>query len=235
MDEWRFPRSGGQRYPSEVDAGGMPRHSHTLTFVGLAVLAWLGPISSAAERTAGRGDAGEHQVLMVAPEPGRVVSGLVNWTAQVPGSAPARVDFLVDGRVEWTEFYRPYTFSGDGGTWNTLKVKNGEHVLAVRIRGQNGSEALHRTLVEVRNPDPEQEPAAGEETLAHSFGGTVWNSGLSGVPVNKVNETFYDVRYAFGGGAAWAVGTNGTILKTTTHHLFPATSGQPRVPASATR
>jgi len=71
---------------------------------------------------------------------------------------PARVDFLVDGRVEWTEFYRPYTFSGDGGTWNTLKVKNGEHVLSVRIRGQNGSEALHRTLVEVRNPDPEQEP-----------------------------------------------------------------------------
>ena len=99
----------------------MPRH--TLTFVGLAVLAWLSPISSAAERTAGRGDAGERQVLMVPPEPGRVVSGLVNWTAQVTGSAPR---FLL--RVRIANFDQ-----GSVECFATVLApdSNGEHVLSV--------------------------------------------------------------------------------------------------------
>jgi N-acetylmuramoyl-L-alanine amidase-like protein/Big-like domain-containing protein len=82
---------------------------------------------------------------------GATVSGFVDWTANVASAAVTRVEFLVDGRVRWTQKQKPYRFGGGDGGWDTTKESNGPHVLTLRVVAKNGSIAGQSLRVTVAN------------------------------------------------------------------------------------
>ncbi|HVU76128.1 MAG TPA: N-acetylmuramoyl-L-alanine amidase [Gaiellaceae bacterium] len=82
-------------------------------------------------------------------EPGADVAGIVPWQATTTGASASRVDFLIDGRVVWSDSRRPFAFAGGRG-WNTTGLANGTHVLTVRASG-GGRLAAQRLVVHVVN------------------------------------------------------------------------------------
>ena len=80
---------------------------------------------------------------------GQVLRGVVPW--KVSTTRARKVDFLVDGRVLWSDSRRPFSFAGGRG-WNTTQLGNGTHVLTVRASGA-GLPATQRLVVRVFNRD----------------------------------------------------------------------------------
>jgi N-acetylmuramoyl-L-alanine amidase len=66
-------------------------------------------------------------------EDGDSLTGVQPWRVRTKG-AVRRVDFIVDGEVLWSDSRKPYAFAAEHG-WNTTRVANGMHVLAVRLAG----------------------------------------------------------------------------------------------------
>jgi hypothetical protein len=83
-------------------------------------------------------------------ESGNTLTGIEPWRVTTKGAA-RRVDFLVDGEVLWSDSRRPFAFAAGHG-WNTTRVANGTHVLALRVTG-NGRTAWKRWTVRVVNHD----------------------------------------------------------------------------------
>jgi hypothetical protein len=65
------------------------------------------------------------------------------------GTKASRVEFLVDGRLEWSDSRPPFAFAGGRGL-NTTGLANGTHVLTVLATG-SGDHAQQRLLVHVVN------------------------------------------------------------------------------------
>ena len=82
---------------------------------------------------------------------GQTLTGIVPWRVATKGSAARRVDFLVDGKVVWSDRRRPFAFARGRG-WNTTQVANGTHTLVVRASG-GGRTATQRLVVRVVNHD----------------------------------------------------------------------------------
>ena len=80
---------------------------------------------------------------------GQVLHGVVPWS--VATSRARKVDFLVDGRLLWSDARRPFAFAGGRG-WNTTQLANGTHVLTIRASG-DGHSAAKRLVVRVANAD----------------------------------------------------------------------------------
>lgn len=80
---------------------------------------------------------------------GADVAGVVPWRVATAGAKASRVDFLVDGRVVWSDSRPPFAFAGGRG-WNTTQLGNGTHVLTVRATG-SGHHAQQRLVVHVVN------------------------------------------------------------------------------------
>ena len=75
----------------------------------------------------------------------------VIWTATATGS-PARIEFLIDGVLSWTEFASPYQFNGDpSGTLNTTTLTNSSHQLKVRAVYSDNTTAEKTVTVTVSN------------------------------------------------------------------------------------
>ena len=83
-------------------------------------------------------------------EPADTLTGIEPWRVTTKGAA-RRVDFLVDGELLWSDSRRPFAFAGGHG-WNTTRVANGPHVLALRVTGR-GRTAWKRWTVRVVNHD----------------------------------------------------------------------------------
>src|SRR6476620_9180541 len=80
----------------------------------------------------------------------------VIWTATPTGS-PARVEFLIDGVVSWTEMVSPYQFNGDpSGTLNTTSLTNSSHQLKVRAVYADNTAAEQTVTVTVSNISTQQ-------------------------------------------------------------------------------
>jgi hypothetical protein len=77
------------------------------------------------------------------------VAGVVPWRVDTSGANASRVDFLIDGKVVWSDSRKPFAFAGGRG-WNTTQVANGTHVLTVRAAGPSSS-ATQRLVVHVVN------------------------------------------------------------------------------------
>lgn len=77
------------------------------------------------------------------------LSGIVPWRIALTGGKVERVDFLVDGRLVWSDSRRPFRFAGGRG-WNTTQVANGQHTLTVRVIGKD-ARAVKRIAVAVHN------------------------------------------------------------------------------------
>ena len=62
-----------------------------------------------------------------------------------------KVDFLVDGRVLWTDHKWPFSFRSHTG-WDTRTVADGRHMLVVRASGRHGYRSRKVVPVRVDNP-----------------------------------------------------------------------------------
>jgi hypothetical protein len=86
------------------------------------------------------------------------------WTAEVQvadGDVVDSVDFLVDGKVRWTEQTPPFSFNDDGQVLAPWLLGAGRHVLAVRASSLNGATARASSRVTVAAVDPKYAELAG--------------------------------------------------------------------------
>lgn len=81
--------------------------------------------------------------------PGARLAGIVPWRAAARGARASRVDFLVDGRVVWSDGRAPFAFAGGRGL-NTTSLANGAHVLSVRAVS-GGHRAVRSVAVTIAN------------------------------------------------------------------------------------
>jgi hypothetical protein len=104
---------------------------------------------------------------------GASVRGLSPWWSGIDASKRWRrgiwkVDFLVDGKVLWTDNVWPFAFRGGGG-WDTRTVANGRHMLSLRVYGRGGYRARKPIPLRVVNPP-----------LALTVAGATENGGVQG-------------------------------------------------------
>ncbi len=93
------------------------------------------------------------------------LSGPVAWTA-VPSAAVTRMDFLIDGATEWTEFIAPYDFNGSpDGKLDPTILTNGPHIFTVVATAADGTKATTTTTltVDVALPPGPDPPSDGSE------------------------------------------------------------------------
>jgi len=81
---------------------------------------------------------------------GQTVTGTVPWRVATSGRRAKRVDFVLDGRVVWSDNRAPYALAGRRG-WNTTRISNGTHVLEARGVDADGRVARWRFPVRVHN------------------------------------------------------------------------------------
>ncbi len=81
-------------------------------------------------------------------DPGATVTGVVPWRVKTKGAKARQVEFLIDGKLVWSDARAPFAFAGGRG-WNTTQVANGRHVLTVRATGDG--HAQQRLVVDVAN------------------------------------------------------------------------------------
>ncbi|MGD9570366.1 MAG: Ig-like domain-containing protein [Thermoleophilia bacterium] len=111
--------------------------------------------------TAGPASAATAGVFSASPKSGSTVSGAIVWEAGAKKpSAISRVDFLVDGKLRWTDRYAPFTYGGDGGRLDTRDLANGNHTLKVTAHETNGSRGSATAKIVVRNTVDKTAPAA---------------------------------------------------------------------------
>jgi len=77
------------------------------------------------------------------------IAGIVPWRVATAGAKATHVDFLVDGRLLWSDSRPPFAFAGGRG-WNTTQLPNGTHTLTVRATG-SGNHAQQTEIVHVVN------------------------------------------------------------------------------------
>lgn len=105
---------------------------------------------------------------------GADVRGTALWWSGVDRSRRRRfgirrVDFLVDGRLLWTDRVWPFAFRGGRG-WDTRTVANGRHLLVVRAYGRRGYRARKLVPVRVVNPPMRLRVAgAGPDGIVHGL------------------------------------------------------------------
>ena len=83
----------------------------------------------------------------------------VEWTARVSGPTDVaidRVEFLLDGKVAWTEHNPPYTFNDDGNVLMPWALEPGTHQLAINVVTASGvATSAPVTVTTDRPPVPE--------------------------------------------------------------------------------
>jgi hypothetical protein len=84
-------------------------------------------------------------------EPDTTLTGVVPWNVDTSGANATRVDFLIDGKVVWSDSRKPFAFAGGRG-WNTTQVTNGTHVLTMRAAGPGGHDAESVVVHVVNHP-----------------------------------------------------------------------------------
>jgi hypothetical protein len=77
------------------------------------------------------------------------LAGIVPWRARTTGGVRS-VEFVVDGRVVWTDRRPPFAFAGGQGL-NTTRLANGPHVLELRAYGDGTRHDITRRTVVVDN------------------------------------------------------------------------------------
>jgi hypothetical protein len=83
---------------------------------------------------------------------GERVGGSVYWAATASGATVSKVEFLIDGRLRWTERVAPYEFNTGGNTrWNTQSETNGLHTLTVKAYASDGRTTSSTIAVTVAN------------------------------------------------------------------------------------
>ena len=126
---------------------------------------------------------------------GATLSGSVQWIVNATGTGIARVDFLIDGTKNWTEWYAPYYYNGDpSGVLDTKTLSNSSHTLLAVAYNASGT-ALARVSVGVTvnngSPSPSPSPTV---TLTNSIatgstisGSVQWIVSASGYGIVRID------------------------------------------------
>ena len=89
-------------------------------------------------------------VAIAAPLAGATLKGSVQWQATTSGATVARVEFLIDNVLKWTEKTAPYLYNMTG-ILNTATLTNGSHTLLARAVATDGRVATKSITVTVAN------------------------------------------------------------------------------------
>lgn len=119
----------------------------------------------------------------------------------LPSSKVASVEFIVDGKMRWTEHGAPYVFAGDDagknrGYFVTSWLTPGNHRFAVRVTATDGGTATDEFTARVLPPPIPPSALAGswQRTVASTSGapaaGTAGNPTGSFVPTGTFRLTF---------------------------------------------
>jgi N-acetyl-anhydromuramyl-L-alanine amidase AmpD len=81
---------------------------------------------------------------------GQVIAGSVPWKAVTTGPKATRVDFLVDGKLKWSDHRAPFVFAA-GRPLKTLAMRNGRHTLKLVAYGRSGHSAARSLPIRVLN------------------------------------------------------------------------------------
>lgn len=109
----------------------------------------------------------------------------IHWYAQptLPGSQIEEVDFLIDGRLAWTEHDAPYSYADNGGYLVTSWLTPGQHRFEVRAVAKDRRTAIDTVIARVL-PAP-QVPAA----LAGTWRRTITDTSGAPAPGSAGNPT----------------------------------------------
>jgi len=77
------------------------------------------------------------------------LAGITPWRARTAGGV-RRVEFVIDGRLAWTDRRAPFAFAGAGGL-NTTRLDNGHHIFELRAYGDGTRHDITRRTVLVDN------------------------------------------------------------------------------------
>ena len=130
-------------------AGGLGRALRTALpalFVAVVMAGWSAPgVSSASQTTSTTTSADTLQKVTSTLDGRHAVPSRIHWiaTPNPAGAIVTQVDFLIDGKLAWTEMNSPYVFgSDDGGTdlgyLITTWLTPGRHSFTVRAIGESG-------------------------------------------------------------------------------------------------
>jgi hypothetical protein len=152
---------------------------------------------------------------------GAVLNGAaVLWTA-TPSGVPLRVEFSIDGVLQWTELQPIYQFNGDPlGLLNTTTLTNGSHQLRVRAVYGDNSTAEKIIAVTVLNGTTQQfvltvtKSGTGTGTVTSSPAGINCGSDCSEVYKSGVGVTLYAATATGSTFAGWSPAGCGTSTMT---------------------
>jgi hypothetical protein len=158
----------------------------------LAVVAFAAVVAGSGSASSGDNFAVSAFVGGSSLSSGMTLSGSVVWTAAV-NTTPTRVEFLIDGKLRWTEHSAPYQFNGDTtGKLDTTSLADGEHLLKVRAYrlGGTATTTMAKVIVANRKKPPPQpgftvtSSIAGGATLTGSLS---WTASPNGATVSQVD------------------------------------------------
>jgi hypothetical protein len=120
----------------------------------------------------------------------KVMPHRIAWIAHASRPAQVeRVDFLVDGRVAWTEHQAPYTYADDGGYLVTTWLKPGRHRFDVKVTTTDGKIATDSIVARVPATAVVPASLAGTWQRTLKTNSSAPASGTSGNPTGTLTPT----------------------------------------------
>jgi hypothetical protein len=165
-----------------------PLNLRTLLVVVLVVAGAMA--ASGAASTDGSGFTVSSRIGGTALTSGMTLTGSVTWTP-TPSNTITKIDFLIDGTVNWTERYSPYYFNGDGNQLDRKRLSNGSHTLAVKAYATDGRTATASKSVTIANATTT--PLAVTSSVANGAtlsGSVMWTASPIGATLSQVNVDF---------------------------------------------
>lgn len=121
----------------------------------------------------------------------------IRWLAKpnIPPFQVIRVDFLIDGKLHWTEFATPFTYGDDGNWLVTSWLTPGLHRFTVRMKSSDdrfASDTVRAQVMPPPVPPAELDGTNWTRTLTQSQVGPSTPSGTWGLAIDKTGWKITD-------------------------------------------
>lgn len=156
-------------------------------------------------------------------KPDMVLTAPLPWIAEVKGSTIAKVEFLIDGKILWTEHHAPYSFNDDGQLLAPWLLAPGVHELTARATNADGQTG--DAVVRVTTQSPKALPSglvgtftrtltqADIDRTAQEPGRMKGDPGFPGKWVMHVKDGLLSFDDPMGGGGGEAISANSGTLQ----------------------
>ncbi len=126
----------------------------------------------------------------------------IHWLGfpNVPSVQVNRVDFLIDGKVRWTELNPPYTYGDDGNWLVTSWLTPGAHRFTTRVIATKGRVATDTVRARVLPTPPPPTELNGTRWTRTFTDGQLGGGAPAGTWEMAIDATGWRIRDPFGGG-----------------------------------